>query len=89
MNIYVGNLSLDTTEEDLRKTFEPHGKVNSVTIVKDRVSGRQLGFGFVEMPGHNQAQEAVSALNRTKIKDRFVMISETKTRVERRKNERK
>ncbi len=89
MNIYVGNLSLDVTEENLRKAFEPHGKVNSVTVVKDRVSGRGLGFGFVEMPGHKQAQEAIGALNRTSINDRVVIISETKAYVERRQSARK
>lgn len=89
MNIYVGNLSFDVTEKNLRKKFEPHGKVNSVTVVKDRVSGRGLGLAFVEMPGHKQAQEAIDALNRTKIKDRVVIVSETKAHVERRQSQRK
>ncbi|MHC4636222.1 MAG: RNA recognition motif domain-containing protein [Planctomycetota bacterium] len=84
MNIHIGNLSADTSEDDLRKAFEPFGRITSITIIKDKFSGNPLGFGFVEMPGNKQAQQAVEALNRTRIKGRVVMVSATKPRIERR-----
>ena len=67
MNIYVGNLSWQMTDEDLRTLFEQYGSVTSAKIVKDKTSGRSKGFGFVEMPEDGEAQNAkVSATtNRT------------------------
>ena len=58
MNIYVGNLSYEVTEEDLRLAFEPFGQVDSVNIIKDKFSGQSKGFGFVEMPSVEEAQSA-------------------------------
>ena len=84
MNLHIGNLSADTSADDLRKAFEPFGRITSVTIITDKFSGNPLGFGFVEMPGSKQAQQAVDALNRTRIKDRVVMVSATTARIERR-----
>jgi len=84
MNIYVGNMAWETSEDDLRQVFERYGQVTSINIIKDKFSGHPLGFGFVEMPGHKQAQQAINALNKTKINNRVVMVSETKTRIERR-----
>ena len=63
MNIYVGNLSRNTTEEALRGAFEAHGKVSSVNIITDRYSGQSRGFGFVEMPEQSEAEAAIAALN--------------------------
>ena len=82
--IYIGNLSTEITEAALRKIFEKFGKVNEVNVIIDNFSKNRLGFGFVDMPGSNQAQEAIEALNGTKIKKRTVMVSLTKTRKERR-----
>src|SRR5258708_20401889 len=62
MNIYVGNLSWQMTDEDLRNLFEQHGTVASAKIVKDKVSGRSKGFGFVEMEDVGEAQAAITAL---------------------------
>ena len=62
MNIYVGNLSLEVTEEDLREAFKAFGQVTSVNIIKDRDSGRSRGFGFVEMPAKTEGQAAISGL---------------------------
>ena len=89
MNIYVGNLSPDTSEDKLRKLFERYGKVASINIIKDKFSGRPLGFGFVKMPALEEAQQAISALNRRKINKRVVMVSETKATTERRSSVRK
>jgi hypothetical protein len=62
MNIYVGNLSWQMTDEDLRNLFEQHGSVASAKIVKDKVSGRSKGFGFVEMEDDGEAQQAITNL---------------------------
>jgi RNA recognition motif-containing protein len=62
MNIYVGNLSSEVTEEDLRQAFEGLGQVVSVNIIKDRYSGESRGFGFVEMPDKAEAQSAINGL---------------------------
>ncbi len=86
MNIYIGNLPLGTTEDGLRQAFELYGRVTSINIVKDKLSGRSLGFGFIEMPGHKQAAQAIRALDRKKIKSRVVMVCETKARIDRRRS---
>ena len=65
MNIYVGNLSYEVTEEDLRPAFEPFGQVDSVNIIKNKSSGQSKGFGFVEMPSMEEAQSAINNLNGT------------------------
>ena len=83
--IYIGNLSVEVTENTLRKIFEKFGKVNKVRVAIDSFSKNKLGFGFVEMPGINQTQDAIDALNHTKIKDRTVMVCKTNSRTERRK----
>ncbi len=84
MNIYVGNLSFDTTEEDLRRVFEAHGEVKSVIVIQDGVSANALGFGFVQMRSDEEAHEAVKALNGTTIKERSVIVAETQRRGDRR-----
>ncbi len=84
MDIYVGNLSLDTSEDDIRNEFESHGRVTSVTAITDKVSGNPLGFAFVEMPGCNQAAEAIAALDRKTLDGRVLMVSEAAKRSERR-----
>ena len=61
MNIYVGNLSFDVTEDDLRSAFEAFGKVDTVNIIKDRESGRPKGFGFVEMSSGEEAKQSITA----------------------------
>jgi len=82
MNIYVGNLSRDITEEDLRKTFEAFGQVASVTIIKDKFSGESRGFGFVEMPDKAEAQAAINGLNGKELKGRTLNINEARPRSE-------
>ena len=84
MNIYVGNLSFDVSEENLKKTFETFGEVISVTIVKDRYSGMPRGFGFVEMPSRDEANAAIANLNGKELLGRQVNVSEAKPRTDRR-----
>ena len=83
--IYVGNLSSETTEAALRKIFEKFGKVNEVFVAVDSVSKNKLGFAFIQMPGINQAEEAIEALHHSKLKGRTVIASMAAARKERRK----
>ncbi|MBI5058366.1 RNA-binding protein [candidate division KSB1 bacterium] len=83
MNIYVGNLSYNTGEDDLRNIFEAHGQVDRVSLVMDRMSGRSKGFGFVEMPNANEAKAAISALNETEVQGRKIMVNEARPKEDR------
>jgi RNA recognition motif-containing protein len=76
MNIYVGNLSWQMTDEDLRTLFEQYGSVTSAKIVKDKVSGRSKGFGFVEMPDDTEAQNALSSLYESEVLGRKIIVNE-------------
>ena len=82
MNIYVGNLSYEVTEEDLQKTFEAFGQVESVRIIKDKYSGQSKGFGFVEMPAKAEAQSAIEGLNGKELKGRTLNVNEARPRSE-------
>jgi len=85
MNIYVGNLSYEVTEEDLRLAFEPFGQVESATIIKDKYSGESKGFGFVEMPAKAEAQSAIDGLNGKELKGRALNVNEARPRSEARR----
>ena len=76
MNIYVGNLSLETTEDDLRQAFEAFGQVRSVNIVRDRVTGESRKFGFVGMPSRSEAQTAISEMNGKDLKEQTINVEE-------------
>ena len=80
MNIYVGNLSRSTTEEETRKLFEPYGEVDSVDLITDRYSGEFRGFGFVGM-GDKGSREAIVALNMKEVGGRNIKVNEAKPRV--------
>ncbi len=80
MKIYIGNMSYDTTEEDLRQAFESFGEVVSVNIITDRDSGRPKGFGFVEMGSKEEATAAIEALNGQDMKGRQVNVNEARPR---------
>ena len=82
MNIYIGNLSRETTEEDLRQVFEGFGRVESVNIIKDKFSGESRGFGFVEMPAKTEAQSAITSLNGKDLKERSMNVNEARPRTE-------
>lgn len=76
MNIYVGNLSWQMSDEELRTLFEQYGSVTSAKIVKDKVNGRSKGFGFVEMPEENEAQNALSSLYESEVLGRKIIVNE-------------
>ena len=78
VEIYVGNLSYDMTEDQLRKEFEAYGKVNSARLITNRSSGKSKGFGFVQMPDRAEAEKAVAALNEKDIMGRKMKCNEAK-----------
>lgn len=80
MRIYVGNFAYETTDQELREAFEAHGKVDEVTIVRDRDTGRSKGFGFVEMPTNAEAQAAIAALNGKELHERAITVNEARPR---------
>lgn len=80
MNIYVGNLSYNITEEDLRQTFEAFGQIASVSIIKDKFSGQSKGFGFIEMPVKEEAETAISGMNGKEMKGRTLNVNEARPR---------
>ncbi len=80
MNIYVGNLPNDATDDDLRKAFEAFGQVSTASIIKDKFSGESRGFGFVEMPDKTQAQAAIEGLNGSSLKNRALKVNEARQR---------
>ncbi|OHB85719.1 MAG: RNA-binding protein [Planctomycetes bacterium RBG_16_64_12] len=77
-SIYVGNLAHSATEEDLRQVFSQHGEVSSVSIVKDRETGRPRGFAFVEMPNGGEAANAIQQLNLHEIGGRSITVNEAR-----------
>lgn len=78
MNIHVGNLSYDVTEDDLKALFSTYGEVSSVNVIKERSSGQSKGFGFVEMQNNSEADKAMKALNGTRLKDKNIRLSQAK-----------
>jgi len=83
VNIYVGNLSNQTTEDDLRQAFEAFGQVESVNIIKDRFSGESRGFGFVEIPSKQEAQKAIEEMNGKDLMGRAVNVNEARPKTDR------
>ncbi len=82
MNIYIGNLSYEVTEEDLWLALEQFGQVESVTIIKDKHSGQSKGFGFVEMASKDEGQSAIDGLNGKELKGRALNVNEARPRTE-------
>jgi len=80
MNIYVGNLPYNVTEEDLREAFSEFGEVSSVNVITDKYSGQAKGFGFVEMEKNSEAEEAIKALNESSLKGRNIKVNQAKPR---------
>lgn len=83
MNIYVGNVLRDATEDDLRKAFEAFGQVTSVKIITDKYTGDSRGFGFVEMPDYQEAKSALSGLDGKDLKGRALKVNEARPRNDR------
>lgn len=82
MNIYVGNLSFDTTERELETAFAAFGAVTTARLATDRDTGRARGFGFVEMSNANEAQAAISSLNGKELQGRTLTVNEARPREE-------
>jgi len=83
VNIFVGNLSFNSTEDGLRVLFEQHGEVSSARIISSRETGRSRGFGFVEMPNDDEARAAIAALNGTDLDGRDLRINEANEKPDR------
>ena len=80
MKIYVGNMSFDTGESDLRKAFEEHGTVDTISIITDRDTGRPKGFGFIEMSNDTEAQAAIDNLNDKDFMGRTLKVNQARPR---------
>ena len=85
MNIYVGNLPYEVTEEDLREAFEVFGEVETIKVIRDNYTGRSRGFGFVEMPDSADARSAIDGLNGKELKGRTLNVNEARPRAESRR----
>jgi len=83
MNIYVGNLSFDATEGELKELFAPFGQVTEVRLIMDKFSGKSKGFGFIEMPSKEEAEKAIEGLNGKDIKGRTMAVNEAKPKTDR------
>ncbi len=81
MEIYVGNLSYDATEEDIKKAFQEFGNVEAVKIITDRYSGRSKGFGFVTMPDDSEGKAAIDGLNGKNMQGRDLKVNEARQRM--------
>ena len=80
MNIYVGNLSFDVSEQDLQQAFEAFGEVTSAKIITDKYSGQSKGFGFVEMPKKAEAESAINGMKEKELKGRKLNVNEARPR---------
>ncbi|WP_109698163.1 RNA recognition motif domain-containing protein [Chitinophaga deserti] len=83
MNIYVGNLSSQTTEQEISKVFASYGEVRSVKVIIDAYTGRSKGFAFVEMPETDNAEKAIRELNNTNLDAKYITVNEARPKVER------
>jgi RNA recognition motif-containing protein len=83
MNIYVGNLSRDVSEAELKEAFQAFGEVSSCNIIKDKFTGESRGFGFVEMPNKDEADKAIADMNGKDLKGRNLTVNEARPRTDR------
>ena len=83
MNIYVGNLAYNVTDDELRDAFAAFGEVSRASVIMDRDTGRSKGFGFVEMPDNSQAEAAINGLNEKDLSGRPIRVNEAKPREDR------
>ena len=86
MNIFIGNLAKDVTEDDLQDLFSEYGTVRNVKVIRDLFSGESKGFGFLEMPGQAEAQKAMGELNTRELKGKKIAVNEARPRNERRRS---
>ena len=85
MNIYVGNLAKEVTDEELQNVFAEFGHIKSVKIIRDMFSGESKGFGFIEMPGVAEAQKALDSLNSKELKGKKIIVNEAKPKTDSRR----
>ncbi|MHC4265829.1 MAG: RNA recognition motif domain-containing protein [Planctomycetota bacterium] len=83
MNIYVGNLLFDVTEDELKEAFSPFGEVTEVRLIMDKFSGKSKGFGFVEMPSKEEAEKAIEEMNGKEMKGRAMTVNVAKPKTDR------
>ena len=83
MNIYVGNLVFDVSEDDLREAFEQFGEITEVRLIMDKFSGKSKGFGFIEMPSKDEAEKAIEEMNGKEFKGRALSVNEAKPKTDR------
>ncbi len=76
MNIFVGNLNYNLTEDDLREIFEEYGELDSVKLISDKFTGRSKGFGFIEMQDADEAKKAIEELNGAEVEGRSIVVNE-------------
>ncbi len=86
MNIYVANLSYNTTSESLQELFAEYGEVTSANVINDRETGRSRGFGFVEMPDEAQGKKSIEELNETEFEGKAINVSVARAKTERNNN---
>lgn len=86
MNIYIGNLSQEVTEDDLREAFEAFGQITSIKIIKDKFTGESRGFGFIEMPERQEAHSAMENLNGSQLKGKSIIVNEARSRSDKRRS---
>ena len=82
MNVYVGNLNYDLSEDDLKQALEEFGEVTSAKIISDRYSGRSKGFGFVEMSSDDEAKAAIEALSGKELNGRTMVVNEARPKTQ-------
>jgi len=82
MKIYVGNLSYEVTEQDLRQEFEAFGAVDSVAVIMDKFSGRSKGFAFIEMASKPESEAAITGLNGKQLKERTLTVNEARPKTD-------
>ena len=83
MNIYVGNLSFQASEEDVRAAFAAFGEVSSASIIKDKFTGQSRGFAFVEMPNADEGKAAIQGMNGKDLKGRSLTVNEARPKEDR------
>lgn len=86
MNIYVGNISSQLTEEEVNKEFSSYGELTSVRLIKDKFTGENKGFGFVEMPKDEEAEAAIAGLNGKELKGKELKVNKARPRTENSRN---
>jgi RNA recognition motif-containing protein len=88
MNIYIGNLSGNTTEDTLKSLFAEYGEIESIKVIKDRFSGRAKGYGFIEMPSNSEADQAIKALNGNRLDGNHIKVKPADSGGKKRKKKR-